>query len=298
MSALDAVIGRGYGPFNLRLSAAKVSEYVSATGDEAGRWAEFAPPSYAGALLFMAAPAFFVDDDVAPFTRLLIHGEQQFEWLAPLQIGAVISIGGRVERIRSRGGVHFATFAMSVEDSGGDDLLSARSTFLMSDAEAPGVAVEERGEPAAEVRGPNASPSSTRPTIDAIPPLAKSASRSDLVRYAAASQDFNPIHWDHARAVEAGLGGVVVHGLLMAAWAMQAASRLEGGVSPLTNARFRFKAPMAAGVEATVGTSAGEEVGGRIPVAVDVSSDEGVHVAATIGVRAGSDATEFAEVGE
>lgn len=285
MSALDAVIGREYGPFNVRLSAAKVSEYVSATGDEAGRWTDFAPPSYAGALLFQAAPAFFADEEVAPFTRLLIHGEQQFEWLAPLPVGAVVSIAGKVERIRTRASVHFTTFSMGVEDSSGRPLLSARSTFLMSDAEAPGAAVDEREEPAAEVRGPNATPSTIALSEDVIPELAKSASRADLVGYAAASQDFNPIHWDHERAVEAGLGGVVVHGLLMAAWAAQAASRLRSGVEPLTDARFRFKAPMAAGVDAIVSASVGDTGPGRVPVTVEVSSVEGTHVAATIGLR-------------
>ncbi|NIP92489.1 MAG: hypothetical protein GWO24_03050, partial [Akkermansiaceae bacterium] len=58
-----------------------------------------------------------------------------------------------------------------------------------------------------------------------IAPLLKSASRADLVRYAGITRDFNPIHWDHEAAVEAGLPGVIVHGLLMASWVTQAAGR-------------------------------------------------------------------------
>ncbi|MEX5631066.1 MaoC family dehydratase [Parafrankia sp. FMc2] len=43
--------------------------------------------------------------------------------------------------------------------------------------------------------------------------------RSDLVRYAGASGDFNPIHWNERAAREAGLPGVVAHGMLTMATA-------------------------------------------------------------------------------
>ena len=66
-----------------------------------------------------------------------------------------------------------------------------------------------------------------------LPPLAKSASRGDLLRYAAATGDWNPIHWDHEAAVSAGLPGIVAHGLLMAAWVVQAAARHAHGDMPL-----------------------------------------------------------------
>ncbi len=63
------------------------------------------------------------------------------------------------------------------------------------------------------------------------------------------------------------------------------------------DARFRFKAPMAAGVTASVGASIGEADEGRIPVVVDVSSDAGTHVAASIGVRADSGSESSQEFG-
>lgn len=39
-------------------------------------------------------------------------------------------------------------------------------------------------------------------------------SRDTLVRYAGASGDFNPIHYNDARAQQAGLPGVIAHGML------------------------------------------------------------------------------------
>ena len=40
-----------------------------------------------------------------------------------------------------------------------------------------------------------------------------SVSRSDLVRYAGASGDFNPIHWNEDVAQSVGLPGVIAHGM-------------------------------------------------------------------------------------
>jgi acyl dehydratase len=65
-----------------------------------------------------------------------------------------------------------------------------------------------------------------------------------MVRYAAATRDWNPIHWDHDAAVSAGLPGVVTHGLLQAAWALVAASGLRLGDAPLRSARVRFRNPL------------------------------------------------------
>jgi acyl dehydratase len=48
-----------------------------------------------------------------------------------------------------------------------------------------------------------------------LEPLVKEpVTRLQLVKYAGASGDFNPIHWDPERAAEMGLGGVIAHGML------------------------------------------------------------------------------------
>ncbi|MCR6030165.1 acyl dehydratase [Nocardioides sp. zg-579] len=46
--------------------------------------------------------------------------------------------------------------------------------------------------------------------------------RSDLVRYAGASGDFNPIHWSDRVATEVGLPGVIAHGMYTLALAARA----------------------------------------------------------------------------
>jgi acyl dehydratase len=47
-----------------------------------------------------------------------------------------------------------------------------------------------------------------------LPPLTVTVRRENLVRYAGASGDFNPIHWNDRMAAALGLPGVIAHGML------------------------------------------------------------------------------------
>ena len=287
--SLESLTGRAYGPFQFELSAAKVADYVAATGDDAPRWTEYAPPAYAGAVLFKAAPAFLFDPEVATHARLLIHGEQFFEWPQPWRIGSQLTVRGLVYRVRERNGVTFATFVMEASDEEDRQVLAAKSLFLMSSDSPPGGEASERSEPLPDERGPNEQGRSGEfPSVDgSFVTLSKSASRADLVRYAAASEDFNPMHWDHDRAVAAGVGGVICHGLLMAAWATQPAAGAIDRPDPLAEARFRFRLPLPPGVPTAVVSSVTKVDGGLASVKAAVCSQDGDHMVATLLARTG-----------
>ena len=250
---LDSLTGRDYGPHPFRVCAGKVAEYVLATGDDPARWTRYAPPAYASLALFSVAPAFLEDPDVAPHTRVLVHGDQTFRWHLPWLIEEALSVRGTVERVRARGSTNFVTFAMTVDNAAGERVLDSSSTFIMS-SESPESGPEEESEPAVEARARNDAifPVAHPEVGEALPAMARSASRVDLVRYAGATRDWNPIHFDHDAAVAAGLPGIVVHGLLMAAWTTQAGTRLVDHPLPLAEARFRFRAPLRPGEPASV----------------------------------------------
>jgi acyl dehydratase len=111
-----------------------------------------------------------------------------------------------------------------------------------------------------------------------------SASRADLVAYAAASGDLNPIHWDHGAARAAGLPGVIVHGLLMAAWVAGAAARHSEAPDPLRGMRLRFRRPLRPGVPAQVeGRVAGrDDAGADLALAVTAGGDALVTASARV----------------
>ncbi len=274
--------GRTYGPTRHELNPLQVTAYVKATGDDPTRWVEHAPPSFAGAALFWVAAPFLNDPAVRPHARLLIHGEQIFVWHRPWAIGDSLTVVGRVDRIRERAGTAFVTFVIEAHDDVGRPIMASRSLFLMGDTEAA-TSTPERSEPAAEARAANQQPDN-KPLPEpgqSLRPLKKSASRLDLIRYASASGDFNAVHWDHQRGVESGVGGVICHGLLMAAWATQPATAAINRPDPLAQARFRFKQPLYPNQAARISTTVRDSTN----LDAVVSSSAGDHVVARIGTR-------------
>lgn len=248
LMSIDHLAGRSYGPFSVAVTPQLVSAYVAATGDDPIRWTTFAPPSIASVALFAAAPEFLFGSDVGDYNRILLHADQTFEWHQPVRIGSELAVTATVDRIRERGGMAFVSFGASMVDHGGEPVISSSSTFIMS-PEAPPASDAEQVEPDVHRRGDNqiVRPERMPAGGSAIAPVSKSASRADLVRYASASSDFNPIHWDHATARAGGLPRVICHGLLLAAWMFQAAGRHTDAPVPLSRASLRFKKPLLAG---------------------------------------------------
>jgi acyl dehydratase len=223
---LADIADRHYGPSFLAVTGDRVSSYVGATGDDPVRWSACAPPGFASAALFAVAPELLTE--LAGTS--VVHGEQTFIWHRSLDVGLELTVEGTVSRVRERGGLNYVGFDL-IARAGTEDVITGSSLFLVS-GEMPPV------EPGSEHAEPN---HADRGDPD---PGQRAASRADLVRYAAATHDWNPIHWDHEAAVDAGLPGVVVHGLLQAAWAMQAASELSPGPAPLISCRARFRNPL------------------------------------------------------
>jgi acyl dehydratase len=99
--------------------------------------------------------------------------------------------------------------------------------------------------------------------------------RDSLVRYAGASGDFNPIHYNDAFAVSVGLPGVIAHGMFTMG---QAASVVEewAGAGNVVDYQVRFTRPVevpnpgeaVVRVEATIGALDEESRTARVDLAV------------------------------
>ena len=74
---------------------------------------------------------------------------------------------------------------------------------------------------------------------DAAPEFRHELSRTDLVRYAGASGDFNPMHHDEVKAKEAGLPSVFGHGMLSMGILGKAITDYVG-IGNLRNYKVRF----------------------------------------------------------
>ncbi|AEM80621.1 MaoC family dehydratase [Streptomyces violaceusniger] len=68
--------------------------------------------------------------------------------------------------------------------------------------------------------------------------------RADLVRYAGASGDFNPIHWNEKFAKEVGLPDVIAHGAYTMAQAARVVTEWAGDPGALIEYGVRFTRPV------------------------------------------------------
>jgi acyl dehydratase len=94
-------------------------------------------------------------------------------------------------------------------------------------------------------------------TGEVLEPQTYTVSRADLVRYAGASGDFNPIHWSDRVATSVGLPGVIAHGMFTMALAARALDEWAGATGRVKELGAKFTKPVVVpdddqGVEVTV----------------------------------------------
>jgi acyl dehydratase len=77
-----------------------------------------------------------------------------------------------------------------------------------------------------------------------LPEQVLRVTRADLVRYAGASGDFNPIHWNERVATEVGLPGVIAHGMFTMATAVRVVTEWVGDPGAVVQYGVRFTKPV------------------------------------------------------
>ncbi|HEU5474758.1 MAG TPA: MaoC family dehydratase [Actinophytocola sp.] len=88
------------------------------------------------------------------------------------------------------------------------------------------------------------SPVATGAVGDQLPPLEVRITRADLVRYAGAALDFNPIHWNETLAREVGLPDVIAHGMLTMALGARLLTEWTGDPGAVVEYGVRFTRPV------------------------------------------------------
>lgn len=85
--------------------------------------------------------------------------------------------------------------------------------------------------------------------------------RAALVRYAGASGDLNPIHWDESFAVEVGLPGVIAHGMLTMGAVVNVVTDWAGDPGAVVQYQTRFTRPVPVPARGTVAVEVTATVG-------------------------------------
>ena len=79
---------------------------------------------------------------------------------------------------------------------------------------------------------------------DQLPAQEFPIARADLVRYAGASGDFNPIHWNERFAKSVGLPDVIAHGMYTMAVAVRVVTDWVGDPAAVVEYSVRFTRPV------------------------------------------------------
>ncbi|GAB7003119.1 MaoC family dehydratase [Nocardioides sp. AN3] len=112
---------------------------------------------------------------------------------------------------------------------------------------------------------------------DALEPQTYTVTRADLVRYAGASGDFNPIHWSDRTATAVGLPGVIAHGMLTMALTSRAVATWTDG-APVVELGNKFTNMVVVpdtdeGTTVTVGGTVKSVADGLVTLALEVTCD-------------------------
>jgi acyl dehydratase len=112
---------------------------------------------------------------------------------------------------------------------------------------------------------------------DELPPQTFPVRRLDLVRYAGASGDFNPIHWNERFAKSVGLPDVIGHGMFTMAEAVRVVTDWCGDPGLVQEYTVRFSKPV------VVPDGLGEDDGARLTVSgkvgAVVENEDGIFLA-------------------
>ncbi len=200
----------------------RIAEYAAATNDPiaAHRAGDLAPPVFAIVPVFdaMLVPVI----DVAPmdiFGRV-VHGEQDFHFHRPIRPGETLVARARAIGYASRSSGSTITMHIETRSAAGDPVNEQYLTAFFRNVDA------------GRTVGESAPPHGFDDTLCSRDPIAvipQHVDEDQTFRYAPASGDPVPLHLDEEVAKDAGLPGIIAHGLCTMAFASWAVLTEVGG---------------------------------------------------------------------
>jgi acyl dehydratase len=196
-------IGEWTDPVAFDVTSERISQYAAATNDQidAHLSGELAPP------VFAVVPAFGVAGQAAlkvipgDLLMMIVHGEQDFHYHAPIVPGTTVSTRAAVVGMQPRSSGVTVVAKADTHDADGKLLVEQYMTSFV------------RGAQAEEAVGHPAPPHPFEGNGDPEAEVSQTFDEDQTYRYAEASGDPMPIHLDDELARSVGLPGIIIHGL-------------------------------------------------------------------------------------
>jgi len=133
MAITEAHAGRRYPPCDpYQVSAAKITEFATALGDDNPRYrgeSPMAPPTFAAVISAPAWNQVFSDPELEISLERIVHGDQRFTFMRPLHAGDVVIATVRIDKVRVRSGSELISATVDITGREGELVCSAQATF-------------------------------------------------------------------------------------------------------------------------------------------------------------------------
>lgn len=143
MSVDAKFIGKEYGPLTYEIGKEKIKEYAKAIknldphymDDDFAKSTPYggviAPPTFAVVYAGMLAEPFFMDPELKLNLFMLVHGEQEFEFLEVVKPGDVITSKGTIVNIENKEKLDVVTLQGLSTNQDGTPVCRATFTFVI-----------------------------------------------------------------------------------------------------------------------------------------------------------------------
>ena len=115
------------------ISAAKIAEFARALGDDNPHYHgedAVAPPTFAAVIASPAWQQMFDDPELELALRQIVHGDQRFDYRAPLRAGDVVQATLTIDKVRIRAGSEIISSSVVIAGIDGALRCTATATFV------------------------------------------------------------------------------------------------------------------------------------------------------------------------
>jgi hypothetical protein len=127
--ALNAdLVGKGYPPVRIEVDAERVRAFAAAVGypDDG------VPPTFVTVPEIVAGLGNVVHDPALGLDLArVIHGDQEYEWQRPIEVGETIVAHATIDSIRGKGDTEFLAIRTEISDGAGALVVQARTTLIV-----------------------------------------------------------------------------------------------------------------------------------------------------------------------
>jgi acyl dehydratase len=199
-------IGKPADPVEFSVTEERIAAYAAATNDSIPKHAsgELAPPVFSIVPAFQAMGMAALSVIPGELLGMILHGEQDFHFHAPMQPGMELETVSTPIGMRQRSSGVTVVVRSDTRDAAGELVTEAYSTTFVRGAQG----VEDKGE-----EGPSHAFEEHLRERDPDFEVAQTFDADQTFRYAEASGDPMQIHLDEEFAKSVGLPGIIIHGL-------------------------------------------------------------------------------------